>query len=753
MEYSDIKIKRLKENLPMLMKGNQFWEDVLDTVQEEIELINNELQKSEYYLYPFVETDPQVLIDLAKEYGFIISVEITDDLMYVQQYFKSIAYLIKNKGIKKLYDFIFKLAKTKGKVYLLQYKQSLTKLIDYEATINNLPLDKTDDFEIVVANSFFEFYDEQFMFDTGVDFDSGWKFDIFNSTPTQNLAIEYKLDKVLPETVESGDYKLLDRKYLDFAKDVVDNFRKVTTVPMIGAELTLWDNEKEYYDTWARELSIDGKYHSKKESLVDSCVTKYFRNRPELTDMFAFDSGRAFDETAKWKFDNLFESGSLKPIEERYSHVKLGVGSKGLVSKDYPFLERNLLLSIPMNRYDYGKKIIYDEGLNSYDVDINGDTDFVDGEIGKAFHFNGSNYLSINNFNLTGVDKISFSFWLKVDSGDVGEVLFNTVDNNFDFEFVSPDSGYDYKIQFGLDSYTGLSTNGNFGERYFISITTDLSNVSLYKNGALENSQGVTLSTISSSTNLYIGVDTATLNKLSNSTLEEFRIYNRVLTPEEISYMYNNKYGTQASLAKPVYSTELSNDNYWESDIIKYRGIVDTVHAICPANVVKIEIGYVDSSGSITVPTTFPPYEIDTGYGKLLAGSCKLIYTHINGNTISYMDDPTISGIIVGNETDKTIQLNYDTGIISVRKAPAGINPDSIFYLSFGVDGTIAYTEAGIFDNNDNCIAYTTFPKVELAGVQNQMSVSWIIEDPESYQLKYLNGSLRLDGTIQMNYE
>jgi len=251
---------------------------------------------------------------------------------------------------------------------------------------------------------------------------------------------------------------------------------------------------------------------------------------------------------------------------------------------------------------------------------------------------------------------------------------------------------------------------------------------------------------IAGTTNLKVGSTVASTGySLNDAIVEELRIYNRILTPEEIAFMYNNRYASQSSLAKPVYSTLLTSDNYWESDSKLYS----IVHGLAPANFIKKEAGYVNSSGEVTQPST-PLYSVNLGYQNILPASCKLTYQHANGKMVGYTDDPSQGTITVGGNV--VIEIEYINGTINVREKPQDIISDSIFYIEFGVQDTIQYTEAGIFDNDDNCVAYATFPVVEFTGIQNQMSLTWIIDHPDSFNPAILDGDIQLDGTLIMDY-
>ena len=719
-------VKNMAENLPVLLKGNKFWEDVLNSIQQEIQLTYEHNDKSKYYLYPYEEDDIQVLIDTAKDYGFEINVEVKDDLEYVQQYFKSISYLIKRKGIRKLFLYTFKLVERIGDIYLMAYQNgALFKIINFDETINNLPISYSEPFEFVTEQDFGVYFDSAFQFDSDplsyFDTDD-FQFDQNSERPTQNLAIEFKIGEDTPVLID-GENFLIDSNYFSFMKDIVFNFKKLTTVPMVGTDLVLRSDVSAFYDSYSTEPSVDGKYHTKLLSLIDASATKYFRVR-NFVEPFSFDtdtSGRGFDGVATWRFDLKADSGAVKDVYDRFHTIKLGIGSKGLLSNKFEGVEKDTILQLAMNRYDIVSNKILDESVNDYGVNVEGEAVIVDGYIGDAFYFDGS-YLSVPSFNLSGVTDFSCGFWFKKElGGDVNQGLFGMEDNSILLHTTSI-SNEDFTLSLFIDGEEGFESDPvlNYGEQYFIYIVVEhgVKCTVFINNDKYE--KPFAFSPVFTSSELQIGAY-STANLSFKTTIEEFRVYNRLLSEEEILFMYNSRYGSQASLAKPVFEKRLAEQEIHENENKVYSAVTTAI----PVNKVVDRIVYSDASGEVG-KTSY-----NLRFDNLAPKFCKLRYEDVGNNLVEFTDIEGDGNIYI--DTTLIATVDYANGVVTLEAGfllpMKQLSPIMFEYTV--TDDSVQYTEAGIFDNEDRCVAYATFPKTKYLDLNNHFGVSWLFEDKE----------------------
>ena len=164
--------RNLKAKLPTNLKGEKFWEDIMDVIETELGLFKDEVMKKKYYLYLFEYDSIQDLKDIAKSFGFTINTTLTNEMDYVKAYFKAIPFLIKRKGTAPAYLFFFKLIEKQGNIYIIpQLDGSIYKIIDFEDTLLNLPIDKT---EIPIISGISDF---TYAISPLEYFDTDWDFD------------------------------------------------------------------------------------------------------------------------------------------------------------------------------------------------------------------------------------------------------------------------------------------------------------------------------------------------------------------------------------------------------------------------------------------------------------------------------------------------------------------------------------------------------------------------------------------------
>ena len=711
--------RNLKSKLPNNLKGSLLWEDIMDVIEEELGLFKDQIYKKKFYLYPFEQDDVDLLKSIAKSFGFIINTSIKEDLDYVIAYFKAIPFLIKMKGTLPAYNFIFKLIEKPGGVYIIpQLNGDIYKIIDFDSTIANLSPEKT------IQPTIYQITDFGYVISPTLYFDSGWSFDEdppiefdgLGEQPTQNLAIEYDCLSLLdPEDINSA---LFTKEYFEYMIDSVNNFRKQVTVPMIGTQLSLYSDLNTYYNTYHQISALDGKEYTYPNILCNAAQTKYFRQKNEI-DPFIFDDSpdRPFDGVEQWAFDITATSGDIKTLESLFHKIYLGIGKKGLQSESCPDIESGLILYLPLNRVDLFTNTVREESFNDYTCDIINGYAFEQGIIGKAFKFDGTNYIVVNDVNFTTTD-LSLNFFFKFTDEGTG-VLFDC--NNF-IQINGGGTGTSFEINFdvGGSEFTVSSLLPN--QEYMLSLVYNDADeeVSIYLDGTFLFTNFLIYAFSPTTEDLYIGCNRFTTSNFFG-IIEEFRVYNRQLTVEEISFFWENKYGTQSSLAYPIFSREIFTKEKYNQIIdadTSYYGVATAVEA----QRVYEELGYTDIGGLFTLDytATFPafvPNNIILNIRTIGSG----------GVTVEneVRDDPVTGNFTLGSDIVATV--DYDTNIISIDLSTSAIiKPETLVSIFYATDYEFEYTEAGIYDDEDNMVAYTTFAPISYKDMNNHFSLSWV---------------------------
>jgi len=213
--------------------------------------------------------------------------------------------------------------------------------------------------------------------------------------------------------------------------------------------------------------------------------------------------------------------------------------------------------NVPIILSSYGINLLLhlDEGTGTKIYDTSNsllegtcyNTSWIDGKNGKALDFNGtSSYVEISDSSvLRGLSNVTWSFWFKADTipgATSGKFLRQ---GSYNYVFGMKDSKYFFEI-WNEDNTKVLNWNPTSptpteNAWTFITITYDSTNgkIRIYINGELEDTIDMTSGKSLNNTtgSLFIGALDSS-NEFYDGIIDEIRIYNRVLSPEEIFNLF-----------------------------------------------------------------------------------------------------------------------------------------------------------------------------------------------------------------------
>lgn len=288
----------------------------------------------------------------------------------------------------------------------------------------------------------------------------------------------------------------------------------------------------------------------------------------------------------------------------------------------------------------------------------------------RALSFNGSTqYLNAGQFNLSG-NALTFEGWVKVNAFKTGFPYISSVlgievgDSNSAMLRFGDGNLANNKLQFilsfgssqvKLNSNTGLNTN----TWYHIAATYDGASMKLYINGALDASASSS-GNFTANGILYIARNYDNSRAL-NGSLDEFRVWKKALTPQEI---LDNKCNVGAS------STGLEAN--WKMDEGSGNGALDATSNTHFASLISMS----DTNWKTDVPCTASLSTQDIKNGELSKENNVYpnpvkrgndIHFKINNNTAEEIALYDISGKLIRKES-----VNKNDVIMNTQNIPTG---------------------------------------------------------------------------------
>ena len=170
---------------------------------------------------------------------------------------------------------------------------------------------------------------------------------------------------------------------------------------------------------------------------------------------------------------------------------------------------------------------------------------WVRGKFGSALEFDGTDdYAEVPDSNSLHIaNAITVASWVKpLDYTDYDNIVSKSGDDTFCLKLVPADN---YRYEFGIrradnnEWWYVQSYVYTFGDWHFVVGTFDGRYIKIYVDGTLQGTSdlGSTVSLVTNTNNLTIGCQFGT-GRWFNGTIDEVRIYNRVLSEEEIKIHY-----------------------------------------------------------------------------------------------------------------------------------------------------------------------------------------------------------------------
>jgi len=171
-------------------------------------------------------------------------------------------------------------------------------------------------------------------------------------------------------------------------------------------------------------------------------------------------------------------------------------------------------------------------------------TTTVPGKIGQALNFDGVDDRVNTGSDFVGTNPMSISLWMNARSlgeGSVGRLVTNQNTTGFYFRILVTNSTLAFSSNGGNNNAVAGANAVVLDQWRHVSVTRDASGVAnIYVNGVLSGTANQNSGTPNSgSTNVIIGNHNAGVATF-DGTIDDVRVYNRVLSASEISQMYQS---------------------------------------------------------------------------------------------------------------------------------------------------------------------------------------------------------------------
>lgn len=563
----------------------EFWENFQDALSTELELMRSTIAEKEDFFNVRNQTDITRLTEISKTFGFAVDRSIDETTTYIKNNLRVTSNRVRHKTSYTGYSYIFSLAGYFGKIYtFFTLNYLLRRGIDETTILSNLDaiLDYSLPFLGFDAELFFK--SDQV---TGVtlDEDPVWYLDgtvhptldeDLNKSPTTHLAIEYTPDKLITEN--SIEY-YINNTYLKYLLSASLYNKKLTEVPHVGVQVNFLTDTTGYYD------NLSNSTYSTPILKLNCATTQ--KNYYSLTDAVALDVSTGMgtyemdlDLEIPWTLDQAEnDEFASEDINTLFYTLEFGNGKKGIVSKDYPEINQSLFAYFPFD--ETSGSTFNDKANNNYSGTLAGGYTRQSGIIGYDVLYNGSTgYGLVNSINITP-DLETISFWVKglkdsqKVSGDITLLhIYNAADDYLQVQYNTISENLTVSM---TGNNLTFNTDLLDDSEHLISITYDNVNTRyrLYVDGSLASTQtfGSSLPA-STSYDYYIGVDQG-LTEFFTGQIDELRCYSKVLTSDDLTFLYTSKLGDIENLGNLLYTNTQITHRFENSNWYVISGRLD----------------------------------------------------------------------------------------------------------------------------------------------------------------------------------
>lgn len=270
-------------------------------------------------------------------------------------------------------------------------------------------------------------------------------------------------------------------------------------------------------------------------------------------------------------------------------------------------LSEGLVAQYNMNDNTTSTKVIDYLGKNNGTL-INGGNTIdasVSGKLSNAIDFNGTNaYIDIGkpiDMNFTGYPNVSFFGWVKYNQlVNFAGIIDNSIGaGTTDVRFSLHYNANRLRLVIGNGTTIEAKQSNqdiiNIGEWYFVGFVLNASNIQFYINGNTSGSeQTFTQNVASSSSSWKIGRGFNNTNYDMNGSVDNFRIYNKSLNTNEISYLYNSGLGIESTSNAEVILNSPADSSIALINLITFNA---TANVIGGATLINMSL-WTNESGS-----------------------------------------------------------------------------------------------------------------------------------------------------------
>ena len=396
-----------------------------------------------------------------------------------------------------------------------------------------------------------------------------------------------------------------------------------------------------------------------------------FRIHGERHDMITQIPGtiaEALAEAAKLPAED-YTKQSYYLFQKELEYVKSAVGNSDYTEQELInelYDARNLLVPYTSSLYSFEGNA-KNTFSSSTDGAVFGTEAYAAGKVGQAISLNGTDsYMMLPATQpLSAYNEITLATWVNWNGSSQWQRIFDFGNNSNQYMLLSPRTGTN-KLRFEIKnggSAQGVET-AQLPANQWVHVAVTLGNgtAKLYVNGTLKaTSSGITIKPSDFQPGLnYLGKSQFATDPLFNGMIDEFRIYNRVLSDAEIGAVYNQTgYGADKSLLKFLLDQAAAAGN---------AGIytADSVQALQEA---------IPAAQDVASNSSASQAQVDAAADSLRAPYDGLVYKPGVPAIAPVMDKTLIAG---DQLAIKLHQLNSVTGTVySVSGLPQGASFDS----------------------------------------------------------------------------